>query len=112
MTDTVYTRADYMSEPYEVRSTGKPHRRYYAQFVNRNTINQVVARIGSKRLLASTNPHLNDIPLKEWDNLSGSLILARTFKSTGDSCTLGGLVCAAKEAARQYIESTHAAQTK
>lgn len=101
---TLYTRKDYMSEPYEARSTDAPHRRYYAQFVNGRTIAYVAGHIGGSKILASTNPHFNDIPLALWDSLSHSLPLAMPFKAAGDICTLSGLVCAAKEAARQYVE--------
>lgn len=97
------TRDEYMQQS---RDNGPAaHRAYYGQFVNQNTINQVVRHIGAQRIKNSTNPHFNDIPLKEWDNLSNFLLLARSFKSVGDYATLAGLVCVAKEAARQFKES-------
>lgn len=101
---TVYTRKDYMNEPYEARSTDAPHRRYYAQFVNARTIAYVVGRIGSAKIKASTDRSFNDIPLALWDQLSHGLPLAMRFENAGDYCTLGGLVCVAKEAARQHAE--------
>lgn len=82
------------------------HREYYAQFVNEQTIAFVVRRIGASEIRESTDPHMNDIPLRLWDNLAGSLLpMATTFKSTGDCPSLSGYVCIAKEAARQFKES-------
>ena len=81
------------------------HRRYYGQFVNQRTIDYVVRAIGSERLLASTDPHFNDIPLLEWDYLVFRLPLAASMRDAGDYMTLGNGVCIAKEAARQYVES-------
>jgi hypothetical protein len=97
------TRDEYMQQS---RDNGPvAHRAYYGQFVNHNTIKQVVRHIGADRIKASTNPHFNDIPLEEWDNLTKFLIIAKPFKSVGDYTTLAGLVCVAKEAARQFKES-------
>jgi len=80
------------------------HRAYYGQLVGESTIRRVVSVIGEKRLMASTDPWLNDIPLKEWDRLTASLPLAQPFKNLEDYATLAGLVCVAKEAAHQFIE--------
>ena len=97
------TRKEYISASREEAHAA--HRRYYGQFVNQRTINAVVRAIGSDRLLASTDPHFNDIPLAQWDRLVGSLPLAASLRDAGDYLTLGGGVCIAKEAARQYVES-------
>lgn len=80
------------------------HRAYYAQFVNERTISYVVERIGSARLLAARDPHLNDIPLGKWDAMRSTLPMAAKMKDAGDYYTLSACVCIAKEAARQYIE--------
>lgn len=106
---TLYTRKDYMNEPAHLVGAdpldrANAHRRYYDQFVNGQTIAHVVARIGGSNILASTDPHFNDIPLALWDKLSHGLPLAIRFEAVGDYCTLSGLVCVAKEAARQYVE--------
>lgn len=106
---TLYTLKDYMSEPSHLvgadpLSRANAHRRYYAQLVNAQTIAYVVRHIGGPKILASTNPHFNDIPLALWYQVSHGLPLAIRFDELGDTCTESGLVCAAKEAARQYVE--------
>jgi len=56
------TRKEYMDKEYT-------HEEYYGQFVNDAIIKIVGDSIGVDRIKASTDKHLNDIPLKEWDNL-------------------------------------------
>ncbi len=54
----------------------------------------------------STDEHLNDIPLKEWDNLMPTPIpysLANLVRSCGDYITDAGWVCIAKCAVLKYI---------
>ena len=54
----------------------------------------------------STDEHLNDIPLKEWDNLMPVPIpynLANLVRSCGDYITKAGWVCIAKCAVLKYI---------
>ena len=83
------------------------HRQYYAQLVHEGVIGYVVRSIGHERLLASTDPYLNDIPLHLWDRAALLLptdALARRFEDLGDRRSLAGMVCVLKEAARQYIE--------
>lgn len=46
------------------------HEEYYGQFVTQATLELVKTHIGIDRIRASLDPHLNDIPLKEWDDLS------------------------------------------
>jgi hypothetical protein len=62
--------------------------------------------IGKARLLASTDEHLNDIPLKRWDNLPGIITgeVDTKMRAGKDSPSAAGKVCIAKEAARQIIE--------
>lgn len=80
------------------------HRQYYAQMVSQYTINHVVSRIGHDVLVNAKDRHLNDIPIQKWDRVVIGLPLAIPFKLLGDFATPAGLVCVAKEAARQYIE--------
>lgn len=101
------TRFDYLQSYQDNAEGAALHRQYYAQFVNDRTIYVVVNRIGAKRLLASTDPHFNDIPLAEWDSLVTGLPLAMRMETVGDYYTLGNGVCIAKEAARQYVERKH-----
>lgn len=97
------TRKDYLSASRDEAHVA--HRRYYGQFVDQRTITAVVREIGADKLLASTDPHFNDIPLARWDRLVDFLPLAASLRDAGDYLTLGGGVCIAKEAARQYVES-------
>jgi len=97
------TRADYLTSS---QTDPTAHRRFYAQLVNDRTIAHVVNTIGAKRIKASTDPHFSDIPLKEWDSLAGRLPIAMKLEALGDYLTLCGIVCIAKEAARQYVERT------
>lgn len=113
-----YTRKQYMEDysavfarnpdvktPFhELRGeTEALHRRYYAQFVNSNTIAAVVSHFGAARLRASTNRDgaFNDIPLKLWD--SCPLYLAARLETAGDYLTPAGKVCILKEAACQWL---------
>lgn len=95
----MFTRKQYLDDQCS-------HREYYAQLVDERTIATVVATIGADELRASTDPHFNDIPLRRWDVLAAILpnVLAVRFVDLGDYATLGGLVCVAKEAARQFCE--------
>lgn len=85
----------------------KLYQKYYGQLVTESTKRAVKAAIGMERLLASTDPHLNDIPLKRWDDLY--LPSIPSMKPLGDYLTPAGRVCIAKEAARQLIEEARGA---
>ena len=99
----MYTRSEYMTDS---RVDGKKaYRKYYGQFVNPSTRARVVNAIGKEALLASTDPHMNDIPLIKWDRLVPALPGSAGFAKAGDYYTLANGVCLAKEAARQYLES-------
>lgn len=103
------TRNDYMNSPVHLVGAGPAeraalHRAYYAQLVTPATINSVVSFIGADALRKSTDEHLNDIPLSRWDQLT-KFLPCKPFKDLGDYATLSGLVCVAKEAARQWIEA-------
>jgi len=69
----------------------------FAEHVTPRMIDSVVRAIGAKKIVESTDFYLNDIPLKEWHQLS------HTFLRKGFS--LADCVCIAKEAARQYREN-------
>lgn len=93
------TRQAYMSD-----KSPDAHFRYYSQFAT-PAVQAIVARaIGVDRIKRSTDPHLNDIPLREWDALapavrmcSGRLIAEA---NTGGGVSLSDCVCTAKAAAR------------
>jgi len=94
-----YTRKQYLSKECT-------HAEYYSQFVTASIIASVGRQIGVDRIKASSDQHLNDIPLKEWDRLYlPASDLAAKMKEAGDYLTLSGHVCIAKEAARQISAS-------
>lgn len=107
----IFTRAEYMSSNcHQVgnkEAAAAEHRRYYAQLVCASTIAYVVRTIGADVLRASTDKHFNDIPLAKWDRLTNGLPLAMRYADLGDYPTLGGQVCVAKEAARQWVEQNN-----
>lgn len=132
-----YTRSDYLREHREqVSATGSgaaAYRRYYGQFVTSAVIETVVRNIGAAALVASTDEHLNDIPLPLWDAMAPARVLAdgyrdrirkpkpavveipvdaRRLREANGSAgvSLSDYVCIAKEAARQWLEA-HAAAT-
>lgn len=106
----IFTRAAYMSFSsfeYTAEERMKAHRKYYAQFVNAAVIEFVVYVIGKDKILASTDPHMNDIPLKLWDNMHTRLPLQPGIfqKLTGSNFySMSDSICIAKEAAKQYQE--------
>lgn len=102
---TIFTRNEYMAA--SLIDGPAAFRRYYGQFVCDQHKDILASRIGLDRLLASTDKHLNDIPLHLWDNLPG-IVSASKLKAAGDYLTLAGKVCIYKEAARQMIESAKA----
>jgi len=94
-TETLFTRADYLDHKCT-------HQQYYAQFVSEVTKNLVALHIGLDRIKASKDPHFNDISLILWDQIAhGGIPRAIAFKDVGDTSTLVGNACIAKEAARQ-----------
>ena len=97
-----YTRNEYMNGTVTFRE-------YYAQFVTPEIKQRVLSRFGIERLLQSTDEHLNDIPLRQWDALAGSGIayngsLIGRPSPRADDGSLASAVCTLKEAARQLIE--------
>lgn len=108
---SIYTRQQYMQDstlpdlsPESKAKAMLAHRRYFGQFVTAETISRVVKAIGKERLMASTDPHMNDIPLHLWYRLVPALPGSGRFNEAGDYYTLAAGVCLAKEAARQWLE--------
>lgn len=110
------TRKDYLD--------GKiSHREYYAQFITSKMVEQVKNIIGIDRIKASKDEHLNDIPLKLWDGLSGcefriiggeeklaskpkvSHEFIELCKQANEGISPSTLVCVYKEIARQLTEN-------
>ena len=116
-TKKVITRKEYMD--------GKAtFREYNAQFVTEALKARVLSTITKDRLLRSKDEHLNDIPMKLWDNMAGAScrgseviwfnphaitpLMAFPFKEAGDGYSLAGAVCVLKEAGKQLIEELKA----
>ncbi len=53
-------------------ATMAAHRAYYAQYVTPEAVRGVVSYVGAERILASTDEHMNDIPLRLWDSMADS----------------------------------------
>lgn len=92
-----FTRKEYMDHKCT-------HREYYGQYVSDSLKARVKDDIGLKRLIKSKDEYLNDIPLKLWDNIPMPYSVQDAMKKNGDFLTQAGIVCIAKEAARQVIE--------
>ena len=88
---------------YDSRKGSDVHALYFSQFVNQWTIDEMVSFIGAETLLASRDYHLNDIPLKLWDNLPMTVHIAAKAKEFGDNTSLSTKVCTYKQAARMWL---------
>ena len=98
-TTTLITRKAYLDR------CGEPgaFRAYYAQFVDDAVTASVARNIGLERIAASDDEHLNDVPLRLWDQCLVSSTAAAKLRECGDYLTQAGVVCIAKEAARQMV---------
>lgn len=106
MSKIKFKRSDYMNRRCS-------HREYYAQFVDQNVKDMVANIIGVgsiQWLLEFGNEEnkrtLNGIPLAKWDRLSPYIfqLKGKMLKEAGDTWSLAGSVCIAKEAAKQLGE--------
>jgi len=85
------------------------HSEYYAPFISERMVCIVLNRIGKERILASTDPNFNDIPLKVWDNLPYLNGVGEVYKEkTGDWMTQSSWVCMYKEAAHNIKQKEEA----
>lgn len=103
------TRKQYMNREFTFRE-------YYGQFSSPNVVAAVAAYIGPEKLLASTDEHLNDIPLRIWDaspwfgmqkaisDMNKSTYCYADRKSRAIITSLSDKVCAVKVAAHKWIE--------
>ena len=92
------------------------HEEWWQQFVTEGTIRYVRDAIGLSRIVASTDEHLNDIPLSNWDRLSISQDFGRMDTKAWKEAhgiprdnprfpwSLSDTVCIAKCAARMIQE--------
>lgn len=80
----------------------KLHCDYWAQFVTEADKEIVKSSIGLPRILASTDRHMNDIPIKEWDMLPPPVAARNgTLREAGETATMSSAICIHKTAARQ-----------
>ena len=97
----MYSRQDYLQNKCS-------HRQYYAQFVDDSVRRMVEQYFTLETLRASTDEHLNDIPLRRWDSLAIMLVhyssIRELLREYGDFWSLAGGVCILKEAAHQLVE--------
>lgn len=99
-------RKDYIGVEHTSREqAAKLHRRYYGQFVDDRVRALVQGHFGLARLVESTDPHFNDIPLSAWDRLAGSLPwdTDKRLREQGDCLSPMAATCILKEAARQLV---------
>lgn len=93
----LFTRKQYMNKEVD-------HQTYYGQFATDSVRRIVCQYIGRNRILASRDPFFNDIPLRLWDGLHGSLTMLvgkRIAVANGSGgVSLSDTVCVAKAAAR------------
>lgn len=81
------------------------HHAYFSQFVDERATGIVLDTIGAERLLASRDVHLNDIPLKLWDDLPFPWHMEKRIREAGDNLSLGTKVCVYKTAARLWLKA-------
>lgn len=92
---------------------------YEKQFVSNVSIALVKNHFGAERLLASTNKHFNDIPLRLWDVLAQMSLPAHALIGMSQimnyadgnyqpGTSLSDRVCLLKESARAFVESVKA----
>lgn len=90
-----YTRTQYMQKQCT-------HDEYYGQFAP-GVCHMFDARM-RERIAASTDPHLNDIPLATWDRLAGVIsnhVLVLIGEANGNGgISLSDRVCTLKAAAK------------
>ena|SRR6186713_10270 len=100
----MYTRKDYLAG-------NCTHEEYYSQFVTDDILSLVKNTFGVGLLeeSLSKDEHLNNIPLGQWDNLTGYLprYVSAGFKNVGDYLTLAGGVCLLKTAAKIVVKNYH-----
>lgn len=87
------------------------HREYWGQFVTNVTRQRVLRMVGNKdrlkehfQLEAEEFFHPNKIQMKVWDRFTVVSTEAGKMREAGDYLTQSGIVCIAKEAARQIVE--------
>jgi len=86
------------------------HEEYFRQFVTSAVLNTVRLAVGLERIMESTDPHLNDIPMGCWDRMEHSIgqeiIKVKREQGLGErrGYSNSDAVCTAKQAARMMQE--------
>lgn len=97
----MHTRADYMDK----RCT---HADYYGEIAQAAGVSLVGHPImpDVEKALAAGDEHLNSVPLDRWDSVGHGFrnALGPVMRARGDVLSMAGLVCVAKEAARQAAQ--------
>ena len=97
----IITRKQYMA------GSAALHQPYYRQFVSVAILDMVARNIKVERIVASQDPHFNNIPLREWDMLPIKSYIDRDLWRTAEGHTdptkfwwsLSSNTCIAKAAA-------------
>jgi len=114
----MYTRKNYLADQCTFDE-------YYDQFVSEKTKREVLQHINLTDVLNSKDIHLNDIPMKKWNGISGfrfsggKLVtrpmirhdLVKKIRSFGDTITPSVMVCIYKQSARQLQKDHTKANT-
>jgi hypothetical protein len=94
----IITRKEYM------KNKDVTHEQYYSQFVDYEVVKTVVNYFGD-RILNSVEPHFNDIPLTQWDQVGEIIkphIVGLLARANGGGVSKSDLVCTAKMAAEMH----------
>ena len=103
------TRKEYMDA-----GNGTLHHEYYIQFATKASRDLVLRTIGAEAIMASNDPHFNDIPLKRWDAMHDTLRgtinqrlkgQAENFEIRRFGWSMSDAVCVAKAIAQEYKEA-------
>jgi hypothetical protein len=101
-----YMEADNLTDgSYDGSKGFEIHHAYFTQFVDERVTGIMLADIGAERLLASRDCHLNDIPLRLWDNLIFPWHMEKRIREAGDNLSLSTKVCIYKTAARLWLKA-------
>lgn len=101
-----YMDADKLTNGVYDGSKGQEvHHAYFSQFVDERVTGIVLDTIGADALLASRDIHLNDVPLRLWDNLIFPWHMEKRIKEAGDNLSLSTKVCVYKTAARLWLKA-------
>lgn len=104
----MFTRAQYMNRECS-------HQEYYGQFVTLNVLRLVENHIGRDRILTSSDPHFNDIPLYQWDKLCSPILsmVGHRIRAVNNQSFvwLADAVCIAKAAAEMIRGRTKKGET-